>query len=265
MIDNESETSPENADDIKEVRSIEPKTSHNESGLSPELLEIDNQFARKTEKLLRDHDLLPDGKTFYLCDTGIRHGVRIADALREYGVASRTVIDENISGPIHVEQYYNGVKAYGEPRDLPNAKGEMVIVDGHNSYTDEGFGAIETQMPSADELQKKGYERLVMLSEARIVGDVQGLEGDFLAYDTAIKRYLRGLGEAGVEVLAVGVEPRSHERLEMRRPRQSIAKASWMDNRLDETYEKKIPDKLMDSIKDMGLRWVDKKKRKSNS
>jgi len=94
--------------------------------LSPDQIELDKAFAQETIKQLLGRRLSPDGKTSYIFDGGIGHGIYTAKQLEQWNVASQIIVDESTSSPTSIRRMQNSLYTYGmlEEIDNPNGKND---------------------------------------------------------------------------------------------------------------------------------------------
>lgn len=190
------------------VQPISSSTSPVED-LEEYMVGIDTLFAQKVVQELKTHNLEPDGATFYICDTGIGHGIRIAKQLQEMGVSSGLLIDQSTMSDQAKNRLEQSIRKYGKPESVDNVKGAMVILDGHASYYKSAQPVIDL-LPDAISLKTNGVKKVVLLAEAKFEGKLESKDGFYFKHDLPVIRYLNKISEtdSGIEVFAVGVEVR---------------------------------------------------------
>ena len=177
-------------------------------GLEPGDINIDSQFAEQVNQQLDRYNLNPDGETFYLCDTGIGHGIKIAKELEKKGVSTQVITDKSSSGDEALVRQKRSKELYGKPGKVNNPQGSMIAIDGHASILERKAASIISSLPNSDSLNAMGVKKVVLLAEADFGGELQTDKSYYLHVDLPVIKYLNKLSDSGTRTFAVGAKPK---------------------------------------------------------
>jgi hypothetical protein len=167
---------------------------------------------------LEKHNLLPDGKTFYLIDFGLPHLPALQSVLLDYGIdpsiyikPSEKTLESNAG---HFRRYISVYKEHSEElfdkrEKLKQPKGLALLVNSH-AEADERQSIAEI-LPSIDQLRQLGITRIVLGKETFYHHGPPNPKDSFwqpFFEASEINEYAKKMGDSGIEVVVIGFDYR---------------------------------------------------------